>query len=76
MDRLSPGEIARFEEANAAYRARFGFPFVICVREHDRHGILNAFERRLAHGGDEELAVALGEVGKIGALRLRERVTG
>jgi OHCU decarboxylase len=35
LDGLTPGEIARFDADNAAYRARFGFPFVICAREHD-----------------------------------------
>jgi 2-oxo-4-hydroxy-4-carboxy-5-ureidoimidazoline decarboxylase len=33
LDRLTPEEIKRFDTLNTSYRARFGFPFVICVRE-------------------------------------------
>src|SRR5271166_6521103 len=33
LGRLSPEEIDRFDALNSAYRARFGFPFVICARE-------------------------------------------
>src|SRR4051812_37104120 len=31
LDRLTPEEIQRFQQANAAYREKFGFPFVICA---------------------------------------------
>src|SRR5690242_1458164 len=48
LDRLTPAEHARFTELNAAYRERFGFPFVICVRDNTKDSILQAFERRLA----------------------------
>src|SRR6266404_8164423 len=40
LDTLSVGEIARFETLNGAYRARFGFPFVICARESNKDSIL------------------------------------
>src|SRR5579872_3639369 len=40
LDRLTPAEAARFETLNAAYRDRFGFPFVICVREQTKSSIL------------------------------------
>ncbi|WP_425105663.1 2-oxo-4-hydroxy-4-carboxy-5-ureidoimidazoline decarboxylase [Ancylobacter sp.] len=76
LDRLSEAEFARFERLNSAYRARFGFPFVICVRRQTRDALLDAFEARLLHKRDEELAAALVEIGHITALRLVERVTG
>src|SRR5262249_32959648 len=45
LDRLGGEEFARFERLNAAYRARFGFPFIICVRRHTRDSILAHLER-------------------------------
>ena len=47
LDRLTPEEYEAFTSANAAYRERFGFPFVICVRDHDKASILAAAEARL-----------------------------
>ena len=72
LDRLTPDEHARFIELNTAYRERFGFPFVICVRDNTRDSILAAFEERLGHGRDEELATALGQVVRIAELRLED----
>jgi 2-oxo-4-hydroxy-4-carboxy-5-ureidoimidazoline decarboxylase len=70
LDRLTQAEFDRFHALNAAYRARFGFPFVICVRKTDKAGILAAMERRLANPHDAELAAAIAEVGEIVKLRL------
>jgi 2-oxo-4-hydroxy-4-carboxy-5-ureidoimidazoline decarboxylase len=74
LDRLTDAEYARFHRLNAAYRERFGFPFVIAVRHRDRHGILDAFERRLGHDREEEIATALAEVAEIARLRLQALV--
>jgi len=76
LDRLSDKEYERFERLNGAYRARFGFPFVICVRRQTRDAVLAAFERRLAHDRPTELATALNEIGYITRLRLVEQVAG
>lgn len=70
LDRLSLDEYTRFHELNVAYRARFDFPFIICVRLTDKAGILAAMEARLANGRDTEIATALAEIGKIVKLRL------
>lgn len=70
IDRLSLDEYTRFHELNAAYRARFDFPFIICVRLTDKAGILAAMEARLANDRDTEIATALAEIGKIVKLRL------
>lgn len=74
LDRLTSQEISRFDAANDAYRARFGFPFVICAREHDKLSILAALERRAANDREAEIAAALGEIAKIARLRLRDAV--
>lgn len=76
LDRLSDAEFEHFEILNAAYRARFGFPFVACVRRLTRDAVLDAFERRLANDVEAELATAIDEIGFITRLRLVERVEG
>lgn len=74
LDRLTPEQFATFGERNAAYRARFGFPFVICVRGHDADSILDSFGERLAHDREQELRTALDEIARIVALRLGDAV--
>jgi 2-oxo-4-hydroxy-4-carboxy-5-ureidoimidazoline decarboxylase len=76
LDRLTDEEYERFTRLNAAYRERFGFPFVIAVRRQTKAGILVAFERRLAQPLDREIETALDEVGEIARLRLLDRVQG
>ena len=74
LDRLTSGEHERLERLNAAYRKRFEIPLVFCSREHTKESILAEGEGRLAHGRAEELRTALGEIAKIGRLRLLDRV--
>lgn len=69
---LSPAAFARFQDLNAAYRAKFGFPFIICVRLHDRESILAAYEARLMNEPAQERAAALAEIGKIARFRLED----
>jgi len=76
LDRLSDAEFERFERLNTAYRDKFGFPFIICVRRHTRDSILDNFERRTRNDRDAELAAALGEIGHITRLRLVGKVEG
>jgi OHCU decarboxylase len=70
LDRLSPDEYDAFTRTNTAYRERFGFPFVVCVREHTKESILRVAAERLEHTRDEEVRVALEEIAKIARLRL------
>jgi 2-oxo-4-hydroxy-4-carboxy-5-ureidoimidazoline decarboxylase len=74
LDRLSPEEIATFTRLNQAYHERFGFPFIICVRENKKESILAGFNTRLHHSRSREIEIALGEVAKICAFRLRDLV--
>lgn len=75
LDRLSAEEFADFTAWNTAYRKRFGFPFIICVREHAKATIREDFARRLGHSRGAEMETALDEVRKIAEYRLRDRVT-
>ena len=70
LDRLTPAEYERFHALNAAYRDRFGFPFIICVRLTNKAGILDAMERRLGNDRDTEIATAIDQIGEIVRLRL------
>jgi OHCU decarboxylase len=69
---LGADEIAQFDRYNTAYKARFGFPFVICARRHRKDAMLAAFHERLSHGRDVEIAVALEQIFQIAALRLAD----
>jgi 2-oxo-4-hydroxy-4-carboxy-5-ureidoimidazoline decarboxylase len=74
LDRLSSNERAEFAEINRLYRERFGFPFVVCVRQHNRQSILDNFRRRLNHSRDAELSCAVDEICKIAYFRLRDLI--
>ena len=70
LDRLTPEEFDRFHALNAAYREKFDFPFIICVRLTTKAGILAAMEQRLGNDRDTEIATALEQIGEIVRLRL------
>ena len=72
LDQLTAEEFARFERLNAAYRERFGIPFIIAVRGRDRVEILTAFERRLGNDPAVEMDTARRQVAEIGRLRLEQ----
>jgi 2-oxo-4-hydroxy-4-carboxy-5-ureidoimidazoline decarboxylase len=72
LDRLTPDEFQRFHDLNAAYRARFDFPFIICVRLTDKAGILAAMESRLSNDRDTEIETAITQIGEIVRLRLKD----
>ena len=74
LGRLTPEQFATFTRLNQAYRAKFGFPFVICAREHSAAGILEQFAIRLEYPRTQEIATALGEIAKIAQLRLLDAV--
>lgn len=74
FDRLSEEDFAAFHRLNEAYRAKFGMPFVVCVRRHGKESILRLFEQRLRHDAATEREAALGEILRIAALRLDQRV--
>ena len=57
---------------NDAYKARFGFPFILAVKGKGRAEILQNFERRIDNDPETEFRTALNEVHKIALLRLRE----
>ena len=71
LDALTDAERAEFERLNAAYVETNGFPFIIAVRDHDKAGILAAFQRRLGNDRDAEFVEACRQVERIAELRLK-----
>lgn len=76
LDRLAQDEAEAVARFNAAYRARHGIPFVLCVRRHGREAILDSFAARLANAPEAEEVAALREIGYIARLRLVDRIDG
>jgi 2-oxo-4-hydroxy-4-carboxy-5-ureidoimidazoline decarboxylase len=70
LNTLAEEEVAAFQRLNDAYRARFGFPFVICARLNAREAIIAAMQRRLVNAPETEFDAALAEIEKIARLRL------
>lgn len=74
LDRLSEAEYFAFERVNSAYREKFGFPYIVCVRRHTKDSILRDFETRLRNIAKTEIRRAIEEIGRISALRLDQLV--
>jgi 2-oxo-4-hydroxy-4-carboxy-5-ureidoimidazoline decarboxylase len=75
LDRLSDAEYEAFERVNNAYRAKFEFPYIVCVRRHTKDSILRDFERRLPNDAKTETRKSIEEICRIAALRLDQLVT-
>ena len=70
LDQCSAEEYEQFQSLNDAYKEKFGFPFVMAVRDSSRTEILEAFGHRLGNEPDMEFETALAEIHKIARLRL------
>lgn len=76
LDRMTDAEGQAFDRLNAAYRARFGFPFIIAVQGRGRAEILATFAERLARDPAVEEEAALDAVAQITRMRLDRLVAG
>jgi xanthine permease len=72
LDRLTPEESETFSSLNRAYRDKFGFPLVVCVRENTKETILASGKERLENSPAQEKAAGLLEIIKIANLRLQD----
>jgi OHCU decarboxylase len=70
IDQCSAAEFEKFQLLNTGYKEKFGFPFVMAVRNSDRHLILAAFETRMQNDPTTEFDTAIEEIHKIARLRL------
>lgn len=72
LDSLDPEQYETFQRLNESYRERFGFPFIMAVRDESVDAIQDAMTERIKHSEAEEFRTALEEVHEIAALRLEE----
>jgi 2-oxo-4-hydroxy-4-carboxy-5-ureidoimidazoline decarboxylase len=70
LNALSKAEMTQISDYNAAYKAKFGFPFIIAVRMHTKEGIFFDFSQRLQNDTQTEYANDLQNVYAITRLRL------
>jgi OHCU decarboxylase len=71
LDALTDAEREKFTALNNAYTQKFGFPFIVAVRDHDKASILANFEKRLANSAQDEFDTACAQVERIALLRLK-----
>lgn len=72
LDQCTEEEFAAFQSLNAAYRDKFGFPFILAARGRHRRDILDAFRRRIENSPEEEFREALQQVHRIALFRLMD----
>ena len=75
IDQCTSEEYEQFQDLNSQYKDKFGFPFVMAVRDSNRQDILAAFESRLLNDSQTEFETAIREIHKIARLRLQELIT-
>ncbi len=78
LTNCTPEEFAKIQQLNAAYNAKFGFPFILAVRGPRGLGLAKAeiiatFERRLDNHPDFELAECLRNIHRIAEIRLNDK---
>ena len=74
LDSLSPSEFEQLHRMNAAYRARFGFPFLLAVKGSTKHDVLRALEARIESTSEDEFREALRQVYRIARFRLEDLI--
>jgi len=72
LDQCTPEEFESFQTLNAAYKDKFGFPFILAVKGWFRTDILKEFARRAGNKNEVEFAEALAQVHRIARLRLED----
>ncbi|MBE9184996.1 2-oxo-4-hydroxy-4-carboxy-5-ureidoimidazoline decarboxylase [Microcoleus sp. LEGE 07076] len=74
LDRLSVEEFDRFQSLNRSYREKFGFPFIVAVKNHTKTSILAAFKQRLDNSFETEIQQAVAEICQIARFRLESAI--
>ncbi|MEM0900523.1 MAG: allantoinase PuuE [Pseudomonadota bacterium] len=70
LDALTDQERADFSALNQRYTDKFGFPFIIAVRDHNKQSILQNFQKRLENTAEDEFETACLQVERIAQIRL------
>lgn len=70
LQALTDEELERFTKYNIEYRKRFGFPFILAVRNASKFTVLAALRGRVTNAVEIEFVTALQQVHKIAWMRL------
>jgi len=76
ISECTPEEFEQFQTFNDAYKAKFGFPFIMAVKGSNRHMILGSFAERIPNDPDTEFKTAVAEINKIARFRLDAIASG
>lgn len=74
LQSLSEEELASFTTNNDAYKKRFGFPFILAVRNATKYTVLAALAGRVKNTKEAELVTAMQQVHKIAWMRLLAKI--
>lgn len=74
LNQCSPEEFAALTDLNRRYGEKFGFPFILAVRGHNRQSIIGEFTRRIELAPEAEQAESLRQIYRIGLFRLQDLV--
>jgi 2-oxo-4-hydroxy-4-carboxy-5-ureidoimidazoline decarboxylase len=74
LDSLTPSEFEQLHRLNGAYRARFGFPFLLAVKGSTKHDVLRALQARMESSPEDEHREALRQVYRIARFRLEDLI--
>jgi 2-oxo-4-hydroxy-4-carboxy-5-ureidoimidazoline decarboxylase len=75
LDTLTPAEFEQLHRLNAAYRAKFGFPFLLAVKHSTKHDVLQAIWTRMESAPENEFREALRQAYRIARFRLEDLIT-
>ena len=70
LTQCTPEEFARLQELNAAYKNKFGWPFILAVKHLDRPTIIRTFAERLNLPAADEFENCMANIEKITRWRL------
>ena len=74
LDKLTAEQFERMTQLNQSYKEKFGFPFIICVKEHTQASIFEHFEERVNNDATAELDAALYQIKRIAWHRLNDLI--
>ena len=72
LNQCTDEEFVEFKKLNEEYKKKFGFPFIIAVKEKNKEEILNSFRQRITNNINLEFEEAKKQVKKIASFRLDE----
>lgn len=72
LDALTDEERVTFTALNSQYTSKFGFPFIIAVKDNTKSQILDAFKKRIENDHSQEFKTACQQVERIARLRLND----